>query len=67
MKMNVLSVAVTEFKDKQTGEKTVMNEVYCADVNGRVGKLYSQKSIKAGDAVEVVLTVRDGRFVCKIA
>ena len=66
MKMNVLSVCATEFKDKKTGEKISMYEVYCADGNGRVGKLYSRNAFKAGDIVEAVLSVRDGEFRVKL-
>lgn len=66
MKMNVLSVCATEFKDKTTGDKVAMFEVYCADAAGRVGKLYSRKEYKPGDVAEAVLSVRDGAFRVKL-
>ena len=67
MKMKVLSVCVSEFKDKSTGKNVTMNEVFLAATNGKVGAIYTSKAVKVGEDVDVVLDVRDGKFRLKIA
>lgn len=67
MKMKVLSVCTSEFKDKESGKAVAMNEVFLAAANGKVGSIYTPKPVKVGEEVDVVLDVRDGKFRLKIA
>ncbi len=64
MKMTIISVVPT---DMEVSAGKFLNEVYCKDENGRVGLMYSAKSYKPGDAADVVLTLKDGKFKAKLA
>lgn len=64
MKMTIISVVPT---DMEVSAGKFLNEVYCKDENGRVGLMYSIKSYKPGDAADVVLTLKDGKFKAKLA
>lgn len=67
MKMIVLSVKETEFKDKQTNQVRKMWQVFLPDETGAVGYIYSTEPVKIGDSVDVrVIANRDGRFAAKI-
>lgn len=67
MKMMVLSVKETSFKDKQTGQDRAMWQVFCADETGAVGSMYSAEPILSGQEIEVkLLANRDGKFAPKI-
>lgn len=63
MKMTIISVVPT---DMEVSAGKFLNEVYCKDENGRVGLMYSAKSYKPGDAADVVLTLKDGKFKAKV-
>ena len=64
MKITIISVVPT---DLEVGNGKHLNEVYCKDENGRVGLMYSTNSYKPGDAADVVLTLKDGKFKAKLA
>lgn len=67
MKLMVLSVQESTFKDDKTGQERRMWRAYCPDETGAVGSVYSTEPVKTGDSVEVKLLVnRDGKFAPKI-
>lgn len=67
MKMQVLSVKVSEFTDKQTGAKKQMWQIWAPDETGAVGTMYSTEPVSIGDTIEVkLLANRDGKFAAKI-
>lgn len=61
MKKAVLAVVPMTFEGKD-GKTVNMNEVYLQADDGRLGSLYVSFPVAAGDMVELVTEVRDGRI-----
>lgn len=57
MKTTVVSCCEKKFKDKESNEERIYYTVYIADNRGAVGTLYSDKAYKAGDSVELGITI----------
>lgn len=60
MKKPVLAVVPMKFEGKD-GKPVEMSEIYLQADDGRLGSLFVSFPVAAGDMVELVTEVRDGR------